>query len=311
MMTSFFSSRSTPRLLTVLPTVLLTALLTAACGSDETGESCDDDESPQRPVAPETAVILSQLKLESRITLGEGDQREVQNIASAVFVDTSRVKRITRSPDDQRFSMTCSGLTGAPVDQCRPPHTEDCFQVKLEIDGVAVSGVPGNIDLENRGTGTYVDTDAPDPLFGDGDFTVKVTGKQDPAYFPSYEQALTPPDPLEVKEPLVSQPIGRRDLKVCWNRGNGTVIEISIQIDRLDPGASTDTDKVICLVRDDGCHTVPVGAFDWLQLGDMGPDDRFKLSVTRQRIDVQTLDEKTATEIKGVRRVEMILPQDS
>lgn len=286
----------------------------AACSSSEAELDCDNDDPPPMVTAPDTALIRSQVKLEARARFGaDGAAEAVSNLATAAFVDSTRVERVNRSVNDQKFSMTCAGLTGAPVDQCREPYQDpECIRVQLEVDELQITGVPGGLSLEKKGTGTYVNNEAPDPLFGDEELGVAVTVSKagDPAYFQSYAQKLAPPPQLVIEEPKPGQAVGAHDLQVCWTGKGADVIEIAIQIERADPDAPADTDKVVCLVKDDGCHTVPAAAFDWLYLGQLAPDDLFKVSISRERTAVEVLDDKTAAELKAAYQIELLLPQE-
>jgi len=63
----------------------------------------------------------------------------------------------------------------------------------------------------------------------------------------------------------------------------------------------------VCVVRDDGCTPSP-GAFDWLRLRELAPDDAFKLTIARQKIAIKTLNDKTPSSSR-FRVVELELPR--
>ena len=203
------------------------------------------------------------------------------------------------------FSESCSALTGQVQRGCRDPAKQGCVPLNMVAGSVALTGVPGGGPLEGSPAGgEYRMASPPDPLWGTDPVTVTVTGGSEANAFPGYEQTIQPSPVIAVTAPSAdSAGIVGRDLDVQWEAGGAAYVEITLQVDRQG-----DTDTVVCLTRDDGCHAVPGGAIDWLTLN-IAPTDRFKLRIARYDVTTKELDQRTGAEIKVVSRVEMTLPQ--
>jgi len=66
---------------------------------------------------------------------------------------------------------------------------------------------------------------------------------------------------------------------------------------------------VVCIARDDGCATIPIGAFEQIRTA-MKPDDKIELTVRRYVSTVESLETTTAVQIKASTRVDLELTQN-
>ena len=134
--------------------------------------------------------------------------------------------------------------------------------------------------------------------------SLDLAGKNDAAFFPSYKQTLKAPRPLDLTSPQNGTVAPLGDVEVKWtNAGAADFVEISLRTDRQG-----DTDAVVCVARDDGCHTLPAVAFDRLLLG-MAPENNFELTIKRINVSVNEISGDTAAEARAIERVVIKLKQ--
>lgn len=261
-----------------------------ACSSDEetSSEACEDEDPVAVQGHDENAMHRAQVSLTSGIQIdGASGTEKRDNSITASFSDITAVETSSRAQDTNIGGFACFGLTGSPTTKCREGFSEPCVVEALDVDTVIVEGLEaGTRQLNRASTGKFSDLEVPEPFLGSLPITVNVTGRDDQAYFPSYDQTLEPPQELvlQAPDPDGGQPVGPSDIRFRWKPGDKDRDLITIDI------ASTDqsiTDKVKCYVLDDGCHTLLPDALEWLEIAQ---GDTFRVTVTRSRRTVKSLD---------------------
>jgi hypothetical protein len=287
------SSISPSRIILLL---LLSISLLAGC-SDEGGNSeqnCFQEDPPPTPGYPKESIFRGRITVEHNVNHATGGAPEGTIIAA--FSDLTYAEMQSRQPVTLS-DFSCSGLTGAPHKVCKqdPP----CTVESLDADKIAVEGLEGGtVALDRTAVGRFNKQKLSGSLFGGGSVKVVVTGQSKTGFMPSYDQSLEPPDLLSVSKPDLSStaPVGESDLKLNWSAGNGDFIVLEIK--KTDPKV---TDKVQCILKDDGCHHLHAGVFDWLEVK---PKDTFKLTMARVRRNHKSLDDKTSVELNLTSQVE-------
>ena len=261
--------------------IALLAMTASGGGSDEPkGEQCGNDDSPAIPGPPDTSVMRGEVVFEERITFDGSGGKTVVHSASADLTDFSKVIVQSRQPTAVG-TPACYGLTGSPTTVCRPGIPEPCVPEGLDVDKVLVSGLLPGSELPKGGKkGFYTLDGDPASFYSASEVKATVQGRTDPGYFPSMEVQVGVPDRLEIVEPAPNAKVGARDLTLRWKKGNGDYVVIDIS-----NADGTTTDKIVCVVLDDGCHTILAGD---LEFYDMKPDSKVKISVLRERSKVTT-----------------------
>lgn len=275
--------------------LVATLATSSACSEDGGGpsETCWDEVSPGVQGHDENAMHRGQVSLVSEVELGAAPQGR-ENSITASFTDITTVETSSRAQDTNIGGLACFGLTGSPTQKCRSGFTEPCVVEALEVDNVTVEGLDGgDRQLERTSTGKLSSLDLPDPFLGATPITVKVTGRADQGYFPSYDQTLDPPDELELLEPDPSadRPVGVTDIRFGWTPGDASQDLIILDIASSDESI---TDRVRCFVLDDGCHTLLPDALEWLEIAQ---GDTFRMTLTRVRSTVKSLDDNHSIQL--------------
>lgn len=270
------------------------------CEGQECGPDCFNADSPEIEGPPATAFHRGRITLESVVSFSSTGAQTSTNEARASYTDISQVLVSSRKPSLVQ-SSGCYGLTGGTTTVCRPGFNEPCTKEYLAVEKVEITGTGGGaLTLDELGKGILAKGSLPDPLYAVDDLQAKVTAGAAEGSFMSYEQALTSPDLLKLSLPdPAGKPLGSADLKFQWEPGNGDYVVINIS--HMDDKT---TDKIQCVVLDDGCHTVFVGD---LEFYDFTPGNPFKVTMIREKTTVKTIDEKTAAEFTAASRVEMVL----
>lgn len=312
MKTSSFSNRSqrtVARLHGRCPAAVVVVVVTllGGCGGDGADGSCIDETAAATDSFPDSAVRRAQLRLERRTTQQTDGSLAEQLLAQMSLVDLTKVDVTSRPPEPCCGLRSCFLLTGSPTTSCRKGFKPPCLPEPLDADKVTVTGlVGGSVTLDSAGGGRFTKTGLKSPLFTDNPITVKVQAKSSSSSFPSYDQKLAAPAQLELTSPdpkAKQLSAGTTDLDVAWNAGDGDWVELSVS-----SNAKGATDRVVCVVEDDGCATMPIGAIEAIKL-DMKPTDKIELTVTRVKSTTRTLDAKTGAQIKAQSRVELLLDQ--
>lgn len=276
---------------------MIALLLVAAatgCSDEPQGEQCSNEDSPAIPGPPDTAVLRGEVVFEERITFDASGARTVVHSASADLTDFSKVIVSSRQPTSVG-SPACYGLTGGPTTVCRPGIPEPCVPEGLDVDKVLVEGILPGSELPKGGKkGFYTLDGDPGSFYTGSELKAKVQGRTDPGYFPSMEIQVGVPDRLELTEPAPNAKVGARDLTIRWKKGNGDYVVIDVS--NAD-GATTD--KIVCVVADDGCHTIFAGDLEFF---DMKPESKVKVSILRERSRVTSAG-NASLEAKAYSRV--------
>jgi hypothetical protein len=289
MTTSSWISPSNAAGLLLIP---LLVALSPACSDSTSDEACWEDDDPvQVSGFPSEALHRARVKV-VQISEYEAGVLTRSNSATAAFTDITYAAMKSRVAELTLGDPACYGLTGAPYKVCNqdPP----CTLESLDAQAVRLEGLaPGDIDLERTSKGRFAKLDLPDPIFGTGEIKALVTGSDADEFFPTYEQSLpSMGTPMEIREPDPTQDQAPRsvDIKIRWDPGDGDFIVVDVSSG--DPNV---TDKAQCIIHDDGCHTLMAGILDWLEVKD---GESFKLSVTRVKTIVQSVDANTAVELQ-------------
>jgi hypothetical protein len=174
---------------------------------------------------------------------------------------------------------------------------EPCVKEGLDADRVLVEGILPGTELPKGGKKGFFTLDGtPDAFYSASDLKVKVEGRSEAGFFPSLEVQVGVPDPLEITEPQPNAVVGAKDLAIRWKKGNGDYVVIDVS-----SADGTTTDKIVCVVLDDGCHTILAGD---LEFYDMKPGGKVKVSVLRERSKVTTSG-SASLEAKAYSRVQL------
>jgi hypothetical protein len=296
MKTSSSTSPSrTHRLAILLAASTLVLVPLAAC-SDEGGNSeqnCFQEDPPPTPGHPSDSTFRGRITVEHDVNFAAGGTPEGSIVAA--FSDLTYAEMKSRQPVTLS-DYSCAGLTGAPYKVCHqdPPCTVESLDAdKIDVEGLA----GGTVALERTAVGRFSKQKLAGDLFG-GTVKVVVTGQSKTGFMPSYDQSLEPPDLLSLSKPDLSSTtaVGESDLQLSWSAGNGDFIVLEIKT--TDPNV---TDKVQCILKDDGCHHLHAGVFDWLEVK---TGDTFKLTMARVRRVHKSLDNKTSVELNLTSQIE-------
>ncbi len=270
------------------------------CEGEDCGPDCFNADSPEIEGPSATAFHRGRITLESVVSFSSTGAQTTANEVRASYTDISQVLVSSRKPSLVQ-SSGCYGLTGGATVVCRPGFTEPCTKEYLAVEKVEILGT-GNGDqtLEELSKGILSKEDLAAPLYATGEIQAKVTAAGGEGSFMTYEQSLAPPDLLEMTSPdPQAGPLGAKDLKFQWEPGNGDYVVINIS--HMD---NTTTDKIQCVVIDDGCHTIYVGD---LEFYDFAVGNPFKVTILREKTTVKKLDDKTSAELTAASRVQMVL----
>jgi hypothetical protein len=310
----------------------LSALLAIAGCSDDGGgggnEACDDEGPPTSTSVPDAVLKRASLLVEQRSQYTADGSKTDSTIVNLSLLDFSTYDVDSRFPTPCCAAMACYQLTGAPVTGCRGTaggpcgaatcaNNETCVQDKcvlcepqpLLADKVTLAGAgfaPGSTDLEDKGGGKFLKAGLPAPLFATGPIDVTLTGRGDAGYFVSGSVSVDAPAPLVLLSPDPTQTaaaVSGTDMPIKWTAGNGELIELTMK--SAVPGV---TDKIVCIARDDGCATVPIGAIEWVKL-DMKAGEQIALTVRRVSAAYSEAGAGMGMLVKASSRIDMLLEQ--
>ncbi|PID38592.1 MAG: hypothetical protein CSB49_04825 [Proteobacteria bacterium] len=305
----------------------------AGCADDGGGDGdkpCDDEGPPTSTSFPDKALLQASLLVEQRAQYAADGTKTESTIINLSLSDFTTYKVDSRFPTPCCASMACFQLSGAPNDGCRGKAGEACGAVtcannemcvegtcvlcarqSLEAEKAVLSGpgvAAGSVELENKGSGKFIKAGLPTPLFAEGSMELAITGRGEAGYFPTSSVSVTAPDVLEVTTPDPKQPasaVSGTDMPIKWKAGNGDRIELTMK-----SALPSVTDKIVCVARDDGCATIPIGAIEWVKL-DMTPGEQISLTLRRIKSAYGGIDsaDHAGVLIKATSRVEMLLDQ--
>lgn len=283
---------------------ILVPILLGACSDDGPSTQACLDEDSVLPAGHSSEALLRATVQVVQEAKHEGGSRTVESSVVASFTDTTAVEVQSRQPDTSFGGLACFGLTGAPTTTCRPGFSEPCNVEPLDVEVVALEGLSGGtLQLSATSKGKYSKEGLADPPFGQGDVTVKVTGRAEKGFFPTYEQVLSPLAPLQLLEPdpTGAEAIGPYPIRFRWSVGDVEQDAIVLDISSTEAGT---TDKIQCYVKDDGCHLVQPDALDWLEIKE---GDSFRVSITRIRSSVKKISGDTSAKLNVISRVRAVL----
>jgi hypothetical protein len=285
---------------------LLGVVIAAGCtNSGPGGNVCLNEDSPDVPGFANETILRARVTLTSKLTYdAAGTLAGPANGVVGSFTDyTTMLSGDSRRPSTlPGGSPACYALTGTPSKSCRD-GTQNCQAEAVEVVQVTVDGVAGGPrDLTKTATGKYTDDNLADPLYTASEVKLKVTGKSDKGFFPGYEQTAKAPDPLQLVEPKPGDAsrLGMKDLQIKWKKGNGDFVVIEASL----AGSTGKTDKIQCIVLDDGCHTIYHNDLEFM---DMVDGTQVKLLLVRKIGGVTKVDATTAAELAATSVVETIV----
>ena len=313
--------------------ILLVSLLfllpaTACSGGGGNGpDPCEDELPPSSIAFPDTTTAQAKMLLEARSQYTSDGKRTDSTLLNLGLVDLSAIKIDSRFPAPCCASMACFQLSGSPSTSCRGTPGGACGKTTcsdhetcigdicvtcetpqaIEANKAILSGsglASGPIELENKGGGKFLKSGLAAPLFATGAIELQITGRAAAGYFPSANVTVNAPDALVLTEPDPTKPSNAAsgtDMPIRWKAGNGDRVEISLR--SVDPSA---TDMVVCIARDDGCATLPIGAIEWIKLT-MRPTEKLSLTVKRILNSYVQTNNTTGALIKASQRVDLIL----
>jgi hypothetical protein len=287
--------------------VLTIAVALAGCTNDPpAGNTCTNEDSPVVPGSPDEVITRARVSFRTKYTYDAAGKLATPDVTiGATFTDNSQVIRASRPPSSlPGGSPACYALTGSPTDTvCRPGYKDPCTLQYLEVSKVAVEGITsGPLDLTKTSAGNYTGpTNLTDPLFNAAQVKVTVSGQTAAGSFPSYTQSIGAPDPMviELPKPGDVTPLGAKDLVVKWKKGNGDFVVLEISL-----ADTTKTDKIQCILLDDGCTTVYVGDLEFLDIKD---GTKMKIVLTRRLAAVRTENPTTTVEINTSSIAELVV----
>ncbi|MBK8482510.1 MAG: hypothetical protein IPL40_15320 [Proteobacteria bacterium] len=336
MRTSSFSNRERARgglglSLRLLASVALASTV-IACSGEGGGGACLEEAPPALDSVADDVIRVAQTQLEPRrVYDATGVSTETALVAFA-SLDLSTGATSSRLPAPCCGVTSCFLLTGEPTPRC-PAETGGpcgstscqtdkevcvagacvpCQSTPLAVEAVTLEGLASGVmalDALDATHARWGKTTAAPPLFGAEPITVRVAGTGSSEALPSYEQRLDPPAPWSLLEPdpLVPGAIGDTDLPLRWTPGNGDWVEA-----RLRGATDASRDAVVCIGRDDGCLTLPIGAIETISLN-LQPSDKLKLSLRRVRSLTTSLPvtqgSPAATQIRATTMIEFQLGQ--
>jgi hypothetical protein len=292
--------------------LLLALAMVAGCGSSDKPEQCSNEDRPGMPSVPDTALHWARITIRNVTAFDANGAKTVTNSILADFIDNTEAYNVQRQESTLGIAGPgCYGLSGKTVKTCQPGQSEPCTVKKLEVDKVEVLGLPGGaMTLIRSGEGAYSIDNLPDPLFGKGPVTARITSRNETGLFPSMELQVTQPDPLALSSPVLDptgKPLPASDIKIKWTAGNGGVVAVvttRFPTPTLTPGQIPPPD-LQCVTTDDGCTTLVLSDMDQF---DHTVGRQFKLQVIRDITTVGTNQDKTvALELKAVSEVDMVL----
>ncbi|MBK6846784.1 MAG: hypothetical protein IPG96_04275 [Proteobacteria bacterium] len=308
------------------------ALGATACGSSGGDGPCLPEAPPELDGFADDVLRVAQVQLETRRVYDADGKLTETALVAFTSLDLSTGATSSRLPAPCCGVASCFLLTGEPTPRCPADSGGPCGNATCQADReVCVAGacVPCQstplpveaVTLDGLAAGAlqlsaldatqarWGKTDASPPLFGAGPLTVQMTGASATDALPSYTQSIEPPAPLTLlqPDPAASVALGDTDLPLRWTPGNGDWVEA-----RLRGATSASRDAVVCIGRDDGCLTIPVGAIETISLN-LQPSDKLKLSLRRVRSRTTALTtaqgSPAATQLRATTMIELQLAQ--
>ncbi len=281
----------------------LTAL--SACTDPGVPEQCGDFESPTVTGYPDASLYRARVTVETAVTVDATGKATTASSIAASFTDVSKVMQDSRTPS-AIASPGCYGLTGSPTKVCRPGVPEPCVVEYLDVESVVIEGLDGGpYTLTRDSKGIYSKELGDKAILGGGTISLKVTGKTQAGWFPTFENSIPSLEALAISAPVAGSttPLGAGDLKVRWNRSTAAHPADYVVLNAtVTGGTTTTTDKIQCILADDGCQTITGTDLD---LFDMKVGKTVKLSASRENARMKTLDGGYSLDLRVSSRVEM------
>ena len=264
--------------------VLSNALV--SCRTDDGGhDPCEDVGQVEMPSL--SANRIADITLEEYIETDEDGNVVTYSDVQAHFNDFSELE--LGSTPVAALGPACVGILGIPVSEGE--------LIPLSVNELTLSSpTVGELRLEPDESGVFapVSLDAMFPSDGGESLTVTVTGDEGDTAFPSFEETIETPFPIEDLEVSYR---GDGSLDITWTPSDATYFEATL---RTDDTSGVDNRLRCYFLADDGCFTVPVEAMDWVRTG--GVTD-FTLLVERHVTIFSMIDDNTLTQIDATRSI--------
>ncbi|MCP4676373.1 MAG: hypothetical protein GY854_12850 [Deltaproteobacteria bacterium] len=235
---------------------LLAWLSSPSCKQQEEKDLCVDEPPPsvQLPQGLGEVELQAALSIDEWVEKNEDDSLETGGMLRAHFVDmTSCAEESTPAIP---FGEACFGIAGQPNDICDLE--------RLEADAVVFKGlVDGDVALEKNDAGLFLPEGLPDAILSDeGGETLKVevSSTSGETAFPAFDIEITAP-PRVVMNRIEMTP--NWSMEVEWEPADATFFEVVLKTTL--PGEEQHSNRLRCLLADDGCHEIPAEGVEWLR----------------------------------------------
>ncbi len=282
------------KLATVL--ALFSWLSCPSCKQQEAKDLCLDEAPPEVPL-PEGLGG----EVERMAALSVDEWKEEQNDGSletggmlrAYFVDMSSCPE--ESTPAIPFGLACFGIAGQPDDSCDLE--------RLEADAVVFKGlVDGDLTLEKIDAGPFLPEDLPGSIFSDkGGETLKaeVSSAGGESAFPAFNiEVVVPPEVVMNRIEMTPN----WTIEVEWEPADATFFEVVLKT--TSPGEERHSNRLRCLLADDGCHEIPADGVEWLRSEGA---DKINVLLKRYTLAHQVVEPGALAELDAMRSMEIDL----
>jgi hypothetical protein len=252
--------------------VLAATAAIVACGGEDPPpppSGCADDTPPEIAAVTQTAirgVVTLRDRRDRTLDAGGTAQDVIQGRLSATFGDFSTV---TSTPSSLSVLGPCVGVVSRP--------TSSGQVRRLDLEQLTVRGTAlGDIIAMRASAGFYQSSEM--RLFMPGAGSLTFVGTEMAGGFPAFEEAIEAVDTIALDAPnadaaeLLIDP-----LELRWAAGDGDYVDVTISPEEME---QTGGGQLLCIVRDDGCFTIPSEANTFLLASQT---ERYTLSIQRHR----------------------------
>jgi hypothetical protein len=239
-------------------------VLAAACTSPvknvEVEPACVQEETQTDPgdgTGGAAVAWLGSIRLTETRDAEQGTS--VRASVGAAFYDVSNFS--VENPVPLTLSATCVGLTGQP--------SQTGSRTALPITRVDITGMVGGPRTLSNPDGGSLSFAPGGAIFGTSPVGASVVGV-DGGFGDITFEAAAPPAAMVVTSPDLSggHSVGDEDLIIKWEPGGTGLVSLEVS-NNAATGAERAT--LSCIVKDDGCHTIPSGLITWLKAGRADP----------------------------------------
>lgn len=266
-------------------------------GPDPRDPLCDEEILIEAPLEDESSPASQALLLVEERTGVAGATVRSHRLRT-LFFDLSNFEGTPAEVLND--SPSCFRVVGQPVSSGRA--------TPLSVRDVRVEGLAnGDRDI-GMVTGTFMDEDT---RLGSGPLTFAAMPNPDAlATFPAVRLSVEQPPALTGMAGRAVSLDGFDFFELRWDAPpseDQTYIEIAMLTEDPAVSDSARRNRVVCRVRDDGCHRVPRGSLDWLSIFEPVAD----IEVNRHAVAMQDVDESSLAAIDVARGAQGEVDLDS